>query len=130
MTANRAGGDGPRDHRVSFAQLQLILEAMRAPTQMGDNYREQHLELAELLEAEGKSIGADRGWALTSDSKMVRLLLVNRYDQDGSDDRLFAYRLTDNDPRHQGRQFSGNSQAMNDFLGTLPYGQWIELVWS
>lgn len=69
----------------------------------------------------------DRGWARTSDGKIVRLLWVNRYDQDGRECRSLVYRLDNNDKRPRGRQYSGHSQSFNDFLGTLPRRQWTEL---
>lgn len=81
--------------------------------------------------ADGEHLGAvDRTWARTSNGELVRVLFVERYDDDGNPERCFAYRLHEDDPRPLGRHCSGHAQSTNDLLGTLPIGVWSELVWQ
>lgn len=71
----------------------------------------------------------DRTYCFTSCDEMIRTLGVDRYDEEGNETATYVYRLQDDDPRPRGR-FCENSKWFNDFLGTLPLGVWIRLVWG
>jgi hypothetical protein len=57
------------------------------------------------------------------------MLWVNRYDDSGNEERTYVYRLRNDDPRPKGRRCN-HRQEFDDFLGVLPFGCWISLVWE
>lgn len=71
----------------------------------------------------------DRTYCFSSCDEMIRSLRVDRYDEEGNETASYVYRLHNHDPRPRGR-FCENAKWFNDFLGTLPLGVWIKLVWQ
>lgn len=71
----------------------------------------------------------DRTYSFTRSGEEVRVLWVDRYDEEGNEIASYVYRLRNDDPRPKGR-FCKNSEDFDDFLGTLPFGCWTRLVWE
>ena len=83
----------------------------------------------QLIIDDPKFTAIDRTYQYTSSGEEVRVLWVDRYDQDGKETATYVYRLRGDDPRPKGRlceHFTG----FDDFLATLPFGCWINLVWD
>lgn len=70
----------------------------------------------------------DRTYCHTSSGEEVRVLWVNRYDQDGNESASYVYRLRNDDPRPKGR-FCQNNGDLNDFLGGLTVCCWMKIWW-
>ncbi len=129
----KVGVSMPDDHAV---WIEDEVEAHR------DQAMIEHVDYADYYEkleaiatksevADGENVDAvDRTWARNSKGELVRVLFVERYDDDGNPDRCFAFRLHEDDPRPMGRHCSGQTLFFNDLLGTLPIGVWSELVWQ
>lgn len=76
----------------------------------------------------GNERQCERVWMQRRHGSIVRLLIVDRYDESGNE-RHNVMRLPVDDPRPMGRHLSGMIDSGIAIYESLPFRQWTEIVW-